>query len=241
MGPERTGRRPRRGLVVLVVVLVVLAGLVVGGDQLTRTAAQAATATRVQVRLQTPTEPTVEFRGWPFLLQLARARFEAVHITAGSAVLAVGDQQVELGQIDATAFDVVATEQYERVVAGRGEVSVVLPYAGASTLTGLKLRGAGEGRVQVDFELPISGLTVSGTATGRPVLDPAAQQLTFTDVNVRLGNSGDVAIADAVGKVVLAPIPVNQVPYGLRLTAVEARDDGIAVSATGENLPLRVP
>ena len=44
--------------------------------------------------------------------------------------------------------------------------------------------------------------------------------------------------AKALLRALLKPIPVSGVPFGLTLTSIDARDDGLHAEIAGDNLPI---
>ncbi len=44
--------------------------------------------------------------------------------------------------------------------------------------------------------------------------------------------------ADALIRAVVRPIPISGVPFGLRLTSIDAQDDGLHAGVVGDNIPV---
>jgi LmeA-like phospholipid-binding len=237
--PPRRRRRP--GVVALVVVLLVLGGLVVA-DRVTEGVAEDVAADRLQSRLDLAEPPLVEFGGFPFLTQLATRRFTEVELATGQVRIPVLETEVELTEPQVTLREVSAPAG-EQWLAASGAGSALVSYAILSELTGLRLESAGEGKVALDFDIPLGQTMISGTATGIPVVDAQEQTLTLTEVQVTLASDsdGDPAAAEAAGRLVVQPVPLPELPYGLRLTGLEVRDDGVRAALDGENLPIPGP
>ena len=66
------------------------------------------------------------------------------------------------------------------------------------------------------------------------------QTLEIADAQVSVVST-DVpqAVVDAAGRWLLRLVPLTGLPYDLRLTAMTVRDDGVQVTASGHDLPLR--
>ncbi len=64
----------------IVIVLLVLAAIGIGVDAGARAVAESRLASSVQAALDLPEEPDIELQGFPFLLQVARGRLEALEV-----------------------------------------------------------------------------------------------------------------------------------------------------------------
>ncbi len=238
--PRREWRRFAPLITVMVIVLIV-AALVVGGDRVAVWAAERTAAGQLQSQLATPQRPAVDFAGFPFLNQVVRGRYDSVHVVADGAEVPVADHDpVAVAHADVTLNQVSTTNRFQTIRAGTAEGSFLLTYDTVSQLTGLDVEPAEGGAVRVRFTVPIGSFQVSGVATGRPVLDDDARRLTFEDVSVSLtSGGGEQSVADAVGRLVLGPVPLDALPYDLQLSGLEVRQDGVLVSGTGTDIPIR--
>ena len=196
-------------------------------------------ASQLQYDLDLSEKPTVDLGPFPFLTEIATGKIASATVRVAEVTLP-DRPGVTANDVDAVFSDVTISDQFSSIVAGSAEASALLPYASLSTLSDLDLRYAGPGRVQVRFVLPVSGFTVNGTATGRPVLNVADQTLEVSDAEVSIGSTQlPQAVVDAAGRLALRPIPLQSLPYGLRLTSLTVREDGVLITATGRDLPLR--
>lgn len=236
--PPRS-RAPRRLLIALVVVVAVLA-LVFGADRGVQALVERRIATEVQTALGTSQPPSVYLGPFPFLTEIATGRVGTADVRLGEVVLPNTDGATAT-DVDATFSDTTLSDGFTRVVAGEGRATGLVSYSSLSVLTGLEVGYASPGRVSMGFSVPIGRLTVSGTATGRPVLDVAAQALTVEDAEITVpGAEGDPGLLDAAGRLVLRrPYPLGELPYNLQVTEVTVTEAGVRFGATGQDLPLR--
>lgn len=232
-------RRRGRGWIVVLVAVLALAGLVVVADRGVQTIAENQIATQLQTDLGTSEKPVVDLGPFPFLTEIATGRVASAQVRLTTVELPNSNGATATG-VDAVFADITISDQFSRIVAGQGEATGLLPYSSLSALTGLDVSYGGTDRVQVNFDVPVGRSNVRGTATGRPVLNVADQTLEIADAQVSVAST-DVpqAVADAAGRLVLRQIPLAGLPYDLRLTAMTVRDDGVQVTASGHDLPLR--
>ena len=123
-----------------------------------------------------------------------------------------------------------------------GEATGLLSYASLSALTGLgsvlrrpRSRAGRTSRCQSAEE------TVSGTATGRPVLNVEDQTLEIADAEVVGRLDGRATGGRRRSRTPACSVLCRSrgLPYELRLTAMTVREDGVQVTASGQDLPLR--
>ena len=239
--PAAPVRKPRSRTVMIVVisVLAVLA-LLIAGDRVANVVAQNAIATALQTELSTPSKPEVDIGGFPFVTQAVSGSFSSVQVTADNASVRSGETTVEIAHIDATLTDITATDRYTNVVAGHGEATALVDWASVSALAGQEVSYADDGRMRVDFSVPIGRLSIDGYITGRPELNVDDQTITITDPDVALASVNvPQAVVDAVSRVVLRPFPIADLPYDIKVTGLTVQPDGVSLSGIGQNIPLR--
>lgn len=236
--PRRRSRKVGRLLVVLVVMLV-LAGLFVVADRGVQRLAEDRVAAQIQTQLGVPGKPGVDLGPFPFLNEIATGHIDSARVRIDEVALPDSNGATVTG-VDATFTGTTVSDRFSRIVADQGQASGLLSYPSLSVLTGLDVAYAGTDRVQIRFESVIGRWTVSGTVTGRPVLDVEKQSLEIADAQVSVTSEGvPQPVADAAGQFVLRRVPLDALPYELRLTSIAVREDGVQVAATGQDLPLR--
>ncbi len=239
--PPQPPRKPRSRTVMIAVisVLAVLAVLI-AGDRVANAVAQNVLAGQLQSELSTPTKPEVSIAGFPFVTQVLSGSFSSVQVTADDATVKEGPTTVAIAHLDATLSGITATDRYQNIVADRGEASALVDWAGISTLAGHQVSYVADDRMRIDFSVPIGRLSIDGFITGRPQLDVDAQTITVADPEVTVA-SVDVpqAVVDAVSRVVLQPIPIQDLPYDISVTGLTVQPDGVLLSGTGRDIPVR--
>lgn len=233
------GPRSRTVMIAVVSVLAVLAVLI-AGDRVANAVAQNALATQLQAELSTPTKPDVSIGGFPFVTQVLGGSFSSVHVTASDATLQSAAQTVTVADLDVTLSQITATDRYRIVVAGRGEATALVDWAGVSSLAGQQVSYVADDRMRIDFSVPIGRLSIDGYLTGRPQLDVDAQTITVADPEVSVA-SVDVpqAVVDAVSRIVLRPFPIENLPYDIAVTGLTVQPYGVLLTGTGRDIPVR--
>lgn len=230
-------RRPVRWLGVL----IVLAALLVVGDQLARIAAQRALAAELQASQHLTDRPAVHIDGFPFLLQAARGRYAAGSVSLRG--LPIG--KIQTGPVDLQLRDVslpagqLLARKVRTVRAGSVTGTAALPYAELTKLApGVQLAAAGD-RLRISFPVtaPFVGqVEVTTTAAlavrgGRLTLQPGTLTAGGTSMPPELA-------AGALDRVAAALVPA-QLPYGLQLTGVRVAADRLVLSLSGQNIALQ--
>lgn len=235
--PDRP--RSRTVMIAVISVLAVLAVLI-AGDRVANAVAQNTLATQLQSELSTPTKPEVGIGGFPFVTQVLGGSFSSVQVTADDATVQDGPRAVAIAHLDVTLTGITATDRYQNIVADRGEASALVDWAGVSTLAGHQLSYEPDDRIRIGFSVPIGRLSIDGFITGRPQLDVDAQTITVADPKVTVA-SVDVpqAVVDAVSRIVLQPVPIQDLPYDISVTGLTVQPDGLLLSGTGQDIPLR--
>lgn len=242
--PAQAGHQPHkpRSRTVMIAVISVLAVLAVliAGDRVANAVAQNVLATQLQSELSTPTKPEVSIGGFPFVTQVLGGSFSSVQVTADDATVQEGATSVAIARLDATLTGITATDRYQNIVADRGEATALVDWTGVSALAGHQLSYEADDRMRIDFSVPIGRLSIDGYITGRPQLDVEAQTITVADPQVNVA-SVDVpqAVVDAVSRIVLQPIPIQNLPYDISVTGLTVQPDGLLLSGTGQDIPVR--
>ena len=217
-------------------VLAVLAVVAIGVDAGARAVAEARLASSVQDALDLPDRPDIELQGFPFLLQVARGRLEAL--------------EVELDDVDAEGLNLdrvtLSFEEltFDRVVLlrGSGEVSVSSGSAQAvvteddlstylqeeGTPVRVKLDGPG---IRVSTRISTGGLTTSATAAGPVRVEDG--RLVFSPDEVEVEGTIGVPAAALAFDVTLPDL----VP-GIRYESVLVNDGIAAIEADLEETEL---
>lgn len=239
--PPPTRRKPRsRAVMIAVIAVLGVLAVLIAGDRVADAVAENALATRLQTELATPAKPEVAIGGFPFVTQVLSGSFGSVRIQAADATVQDGSKAVRIATLDATVTDVTATERYANIVAGAGTATALVDWASVSEVVGQRLSYVADDRIRLDFSVPLGRLAIDGYVTGRPELNAADQTITIADPEVNVGQV-DVpqVIVDAVSRAVLRPFPIEGLPYDIALTGLVVQPDGLLLTATGADIPLR--
>lgn len=235
-------RRRRSGVRVVVVLLVVLAVLVAAflvADRYVERRVEAESARQAQTELGTPTTPSVDVEGRPFLTQVVARRLPRVHVVADD-LGADGSTTVPVAHTDLILTDVTTTDWFQTFDAAQVDGTARLDYAALATLAGVPLSSAGGGRVQVERNADFLGTDVAARVTGTPQLDVAAQTITLADPAITVaGVTIPDAASAALAERLLQPIAVQGLPLDLTVTSLTAGDDGVDVGVHGEDVQLQ--
>jgi len=225
-----------RSALAFVLVGVLLAALVVGADRLVVAVVEGQVSRRLQSDLGTPTRPSVDIEGFPFLTQLARRSLGSVHVVAAD-VTPTGPDQTPLEQVDLRLLDVTTTDRFQTFTASRVAGTATLDYATAKRLTGQDLAYAPDGRVEVTIRTRIVSLPVTATIVGVPEVDVAAQTLTIGKPQITVaGVEVPERTSQALLETLLEPVPISGVPFGLQLGDITPTPEGLVAVVTGENV-----
>jgi len=239
--PPAAARKPRsRTVMIAVIAVLAVLAVLIAGDRVANAVAQNTLANALQSELSTPTKPDVSIGGFPFVTQVLGGSFSSVQVTADDATVADGETTVEIAHLDATLTGITATDRYATIVAGRGEASALVDWGSVSSLAGQQVSYVADDRMRIDFSVPIGRLSIEGFITGRPQLNVDDQTITVVDPEVTVA-SVDVpqAVVDAVSRIVLQPFPIQELPYDIKVTGLTVQPDGVSLSGTGQDIPLR--
>lgn len=226
------------------IALVVLLALLLVGDRVAASLAESAVASEVQSSTPLTAEPEVDVTGFPFLTQALAGRYEQVEVRATD--VPAGD--LTLRRLDATLTGVqvplsdVVSGSVGPVPVERVRARALVSYDELERRAGdrrLSLEPAGD-RVRVTGSVQVLGQTLSATALSR--LEVVDGDLVVTAESYEVGNQAvDDLLSRALGDRLDLRIPVTGLPYGLTVTGVDVRPEGVSVvaSATGTVLAPR--
>ncbi|MCZ2823497.1 MULTISPECIES: LmeA family phospholipid-binding protein [unclassified Modestobacter] len=224
----------------LLIVLLLALGLLVLVDRVGVTVAEGQVADQVAERGGLASAPDVDITGFPFLTQALSGRYDEVRISltaeqlgepAGTrADVSLFGVQVPLSDAVSGSVQEIPVEQVD----GTATISYVLL---AQQLGGdTRLRPDGD-RLRIDRTVDLLGLEVPVTARGTVSLD--GQDL-VVDVDDAAAAGVDVPgfVLDGAADVLDFRYPVPELPFGLELTGVDPRDDGVLVQVSATDTVL---
>ncbi|MFT4166490.1 MAG: DUF2993 domain-containing protein [Microlunatus sp.] len=239
VSPVKPKKRSRTVMIAVISVLAVLAALIVG-DRIANATAQKSLAASLQQELTTPDTPKVSIGGFPFATQALAGTFSSIQVSADEVPVHTDVADLTITHLDAKLTGITVTDKYASIMANRGEATALVDWEEASKLAGQPVTYVADNQMQIDFTIPIGQLSIKGSILGRPVLNAEDQTISVADPKFTLSNM-DVPqpISEAVSKIALQPFPIRGLPYDIKITALAIQPDGISVSGSGANIPIR--
>jgi LmeA-like phospholipid-binding len=231
--PSPRGRRVRRYVIALVIVVVLLVIL----DFAARLAAENVMASKIQKQgLQH--KPAVSIDGFPFLTQVASRDFQQVSLKAVDQT----EGPVTITSINATARNIrLNSYAFSSGTIGSLSGTAVISFSSlGNTLTqqvgplgsllngaGLDLTAAGPHEVKASLNV----LVVSGSATWR------VSRLSGDRLNIKLVSSSGLP-SSLLSSIQDITLQIPKLPLGLTIDSVRVSPDGIVGRVTGANVPF---
>lgn len=225
----------------LLIVLLLALGLLFLVDRVGVSVAEGQVADQLVERGGLAGAPEVDITGFPFLTQAVSGRYDEVRISltaeqlgqpAGTrADVALYGVQVPLSDVVSGSVQQIPVEQVDGVA--------TLSYELLARQLGGDTRLAPEGdRLRIDRTVDFPGFEVPITARGTVTLD--GQNL-VVDVEDAAAAGVDVPdfVLDRAADVLDFRYPVPELPFGLELTGVEPRDDGVLVEVAATDTVLQ--
>lgn len=224
----------------LVVGAVVLLALVFAADRGAVFLAQRQLADQIQQQEGLRQRPTVAVRGFPFLTQVVRGRYDGAEVglrDLHSNRLPVRRLRVELHDVRLPLRDLLS-RSIDGVAVGEVRGTARVDYAdlaAATAIPGLRIRPAGS---RLELSAPISefGRTVRLVVSANVRVSGQGLQITAGRVQ---GRAVPQVLIDLALAQLSNALPLDHLPYGLRLTGASVGAAGIDVSAVAHNVVLQ--
>jgi hypothetical protein len=237
-------RRPGRGTVglALTVVMAVLL-LLWGTDWVARRAAESLVARALQEQTGTFDRPTVEVRGFFFLPQVLRGRYEEVDIAMEgitSGPLRIESVEAELRDVYLSFHDLLYRNT-DRLLIAETEAEAFLTYEDLNRyleVTGrpLTVEAASSDELRITGSVDVLGETLEASADAALASDGAALVVQPTRVDAASG-------VDGVGELLLGQrftfrVPLDPLPFAQEVTDIDVQDSGVLVGVSGTGVVL---
>lgn len=230
-------RRPGRGLLVALLVLV---ALLIAADRIGVLVAERAVASKVQSTQNLNSRPAVHIEGFPFLTQVIANHYRSVKLDADHLTVGARDKQVSLDTLDAKLTGVRATGHFSGVTAEQVTATAQIGYPELSRLLGVPLSYQPGGRVQTRKSVTVFGQTVTGTVSAVVVV-PGGDGLGFSDVRVGVDDTAVGLPQSAINQltsVFSQQLSLAGLPFGLRIQRLAAGSGGVRITAVASNVSL---
>ncbi len=237
------GRRlPRRSTLLLAA--SVLAGLLLvlwGVDRLARWGAEAVLTDRIAAETGVRTPPEVEIDSSFVLLQMLRGRYEDVEVGLegiASGPLRIERLDAELSGVRLSFHDLLYRNPVPIYVEGSQE-RATLRYDDLNTyleLTGrpVRIENASDGEVRLTGSVQIFGREVS--ASSQAGLTAEDGRILVQPTELQTGTALDAASRLLLQQRFGFAVPVDSLPFGQRLTAIDPQESTVEIEARGDGV-----
>jgi hypothetical protein len=245
----------------LLAILLVVGAILVVGDRVAASAADREVRARLVAELDHRDvgyqSLGVQIGGFPFLVEVAQGRYQQVTIDMSEVTLPAkqftGGQvdTVGLPQLNVIAHDVTAATSElikgtASVHAGQVEGTAVVSYASLESLVDFSAFhlsevtfGESGGKLAATAKVTFAGVTVPVSALADISVVNGAFSVSLVKVEAASVSAPPAVndyLAGLVQRNVQAKLP--PLPFGLTLDRVTVRPEGLAVTATGRDVPL---
>jgi hypothetical protein len=225
----------------MLIVTGVLLVLALIADRVAVQVAESAVATRLQGELKLADKPQVTAHGFPFLTQLLGGRYDDIEVTAkGVTAQQFSGLTVHAHLRGLRAPFSALTQGVDEVPVDHVQGTVGLPYdqiARATNIPGLSLTANGDS-VRVAGTVTVLGQTLTASAHARAEVRDGTVIVTADHAQV-LGVRLPAALLPLVERGLSFVVPVQNLPFGLRLTGVRVTRADLQVSAEADHVVLR--
>lgn len=224
----------------LLIVVVVVLGLAFAADRGSVILAQRQLAHQIQRQEGLDRLPTVRLRGFPFLTQAVRGRYDGgviglQHLHTDR--LPVQRLTVNLHDVRLPARSLLSGS-VDAVPVGQVSGEALVAYAdlaAATGIAGLQIRPR-DGRLELSLPLQQFGQSTPLVVSARIAVTSRGLHITAGRVT---GAVHPPAIIDLALAQLSGSVPLDHLPYGLRLTGVRMASAGLELTATAHDVVLR--
>ncbi|MER8236409.1 DUF2993 domain-containing protein [Streptomyces sp. NPDC094049] len=225
-----------RALRILLIVAVVLGGVLVGIDRLAVAYAESEAAGRVKLAAVTSDSLDVDIKGFPFLTQVADKRFDEIDVKVSGVRTTAGDRHLRIGELTVSLRDVTVTGDWSGAKAGSADGTALVSYADLTAASERQATVAygGDGKVKVTGGVEVMGRTLTRTVVSTVTV------VNGDTIRVRadeVPGEGIPGIEGLVRQRTDFERPIGAIA-GMKVTKVEPRPEGLAVTVTGRNVVL---
>jgi hypothetical protein len=224
---QRAPRRRRRGRgwIALLITLVVLAVLLVIGDQIAKAYAQNMIASKLQSSSGLSTKPSVTIEGFPFLTQVAAHDIRTIDISASD----VQAQNLDITSIKATATGVHLNSSFNGATIDQISGTALISFASL-----VNASGAQGATIAAD---PAGGPNAANVSLGPLTATAKVTQTGPSQITVTI-QSLDGISGSLLGQLSDYKINVPKLPAGLQVQGVSVTSQGIVIKVAAQNTTL---
>lgn len=247
--PARRRRLSRRrrwliGILIAVVVLLVVAD---------RVAAAVASTTAVKKVVQNSqglvSNPSVSFGGFPFLSQVLTGKYKDIKVGMDDLTPPDGPRIQHISAHLKGAhipLSKALNDDVSRIPVDHVAATVTVGYADLNAFLAnqpghVTLSPGEDGAIKVSAQTTVAGTQIGVTGSGKLQVQDGQLTLTPTDLQVE-GAGGLGGLISGLGNLATLfppiPVPLPDLPFGLRLESVSNDSNGLVVSAAADHIVL---
>lgn len=223
--------RAGRWIVISVVVLIVL---LVVADRVGDAVAERLAGDTLQSSQHLEHRPDVDIAGFPFLNQLATGHYDKITVTADDVSLGPNARGLRLSTLQVVLHHLSVSRSFSHFHADTATATGTIGLAQLSQAIGVHLSYAGSGRVAITKNLSVAGQTLRVRVTAKPYLHNRA--LAFTDASVAGADGVAGAAVDALTRAFGISIPLQDIPFDVRLKSLRVDSDAVVITLAGKDL-----
>jgi hypothetical protein len=224
------GRTLRRVAVIAVVVLVLLAAV----DRIGVYLAERTAGDTIQSSQHLSSRPGVDIAGFPFLTQLATGKYDKITVTANDVPVGRRLHLLVISRIEVVLHTLTVSRDFSSVRARDATATAQITFADLGKTLGVDLAYAGNGRIRATRTVTVAGASVQAAVTTRPQLVNGG--LSFVGTSVDNAGALDGAVTAALGQVFDLAIPLQGIPFDIRVRELRVGADGVTIKLTGRDL-----
>lgn len=228
-----------RALRIVLVVAVLLVGGLIGVDRLAVAYVESEAADRVMLGPIRAGSTEVDVKGFPFLTQVADRRFDEVDVVVTGMETQAGKRKIRISELSVALHDVTVDGDWAggkaRSLTGTALVSYADLTKAADSNVSLAYGGNGKVKVTGSFKIPLIGRTMTRSVVSTVTL------VDGNTIRVRadeVPGEGIPGLEELVRSRTDFERSIGDLPAGMKLERIEAREDGVAIAVTGTNVAL---
>ena len=223
-----------RGARWLLIGVVSLVAILIGADRIGVLVAEGVAADTLQKSQHLASSPDVDIAGVPFLTQLATGHYGKITVTAQDVPLGPGAHGLTVSQLEVVLHDLDVSRSFSRFHAERADATATIGFGELGDALGVQLSYAGNGQVEATKTVSVAGHTLHAHITATPRLENGRLGFTDTTVTGLAGLTG--AVVDAVAREFDLTLPLQGIPFQVRLESLRVAPEGVILTLTGSDL-----